>query len=260
VINAVAVVVPAHDEQDHIVACLTSLRVALNEIPADIAAVVTVVLDRCTDRTPERVAAVLGDWPEAEAIPATASQGSGVGALRDFGLRSALGRLADHRTDRIWLLSTDADTTVPADWASHHLRLADAGAHGVAGLAELADDACLSPNAILRYERLISDGLDGTRHDHVYSANLGCRADAYLAAGGFPTHGPGEDHGLWARLRAGGYQLEQPTTLRVRTSARLHGRASDGLAGLLHSLHTAQPDTLRVSDQWGAVGNAACGG
>jgi len=238
VIDAVAVVVPARDEQDHILACLTSLRMSVNRLPVNITALVTVVLDRCTDRTPERVAALLDGWPQAEAIQATMGQGSGVGALRDLGLRHALGHLAGYPADRTWLLSTDADTTVPTDWASHHVRLADAGAHGVAGLAELADDTSLSPKALRSYHRLIADGLHGTRHDHVYAANLGCRADAYLATGGFPAHGPGEDHGLWNRLRTAGYHLEQPTTLHVSTSARLHGRASHGLADLLHTLHS----------------------
>jgi hypothetical protein len=45
------------------------------------------------------------------------------------------------------------------------------------------------------------------------------------------------DHGLWRRLRAAGYALAQPVGLRVQTSARLDGRAEDGLAHLLRSLH-----------------------
>ena len=82
--------------------------------------------------------------------------------------------------------------------------------------------------------------MHGDTHRHVYGANLGVRADAYLAVGGFPPDGPGEDHGLWRRLGAAGYSLAQPTGVRVRTSARLHGRADDGLAGLLRSLHRTE--------------------
>jgi hypothetical protein len=84
---------------------------------------------------------------------------------------------------------------------------------------------------------IVDHGLHGDTHRHVYGAILGVPADAYLAVGGFPVHGPGEDHGLCRRLRAAGYTLAQPVGIRVRTSARLHGRADDGLAGLLRSLH-----------------------
>lgn len=238
-INAIGVVVPARDEQDHIVACLSSLRAALSRLPA-LTGVVTIVVDRCTDGTPERVNALIADWPAAEAIHSATGHNDGIGALRDQGLRHALGRLGDYPTDQIWLLSTDADTTVPPDWVSHHLGLAEAGADAVAGLAELdALDGIsrIAPNALRRYRRLLADGMHGPHHDHVYAANLGCRADAYLAAGGFPTQGSGEDHGLWRRLRTAGYRLEQPVTLRVSTSGRLRGRATGGLAGLLRSLH-----------------------
>lgn len=242
-IAAVGVVVPAHNEQDRIVACLRSIRRALQRLPTGTATAVTVVLDRCTDGTPDRVVSVIADWPQAEAVltRGASSAGSGVGALRALGLRRALARLGAHPEDRIWLLSTDADTTVPPDWACAHLRLAAAGAHGVAGLAELAGGAHLSPDVLQRYRAIVASGLHGRHHKHVYGANLGFRADAYLAVGGFPIDGAGEDHGLWRRMTAAGYRLECPTTLQVQTSARVRGRAEGGLADLLRSLHLRQP-------------------
>lgn len=254
-IAAVGVVVPARNEQDRIVACLRSLRRALARLPTETAAAVTVVLDRCTDRTADRVATMIADWPQAEAVLArdtrpragnrsiagSAVVGSGVGALRALGLRRTLTRLGAHPADRIWLLSTDADTTVPPDWACAHLRLAAAGAHGVAGLAELAGKAHLSPDVLQRYRAHVASGLHDRHHEHVYGANLGFRADAYLAVGGFPIDGPGEDHGLWQRMTAAGYRLEHPTTVAVQTSARVRGRAEGGLADLLRSLHLRQP-------------------
>jgi glycosyltransferase involved in cell wall biosynthesis len=250
VIAAVGVVVPARNEQDRIVGCLRSLRRALARLPTETAAAVTVVLDRCTDRTSDRVATMIADWPQAEAVLAPntlpragrAAVGSGVGALRALGLRRALARLGAHPTDRTWLLSTDADTTVPPDWACAHLRLASAGAHGVAGLAELAGGARLSPDVLHRYRALVASGLHGRHHEHVYGANLGFRADAYLAVGGFPIDGPGEDHGLWRLLTAAGYRLEHPTTVAVQTSARVRGRVEGGLADLLRSLHGRDRD------------------
>ena len=237
-VRAVGVVVPARNEQERIGPCLTSVRRALDALPDDIAVAVAVVLDRCTDATPERVAALLDDWPQAVALPVDARpaptdgaaagvsvlrrpRGTGVGALRDHGVRTVLNRLGAHPADGIWLLSTDADTTVPHDWALAHV-----------GYAEH-----LAADALARYRARVDRGIRGATHDHIYGANLGVRADAYLAVAGFPPDGVGEDHGLWQRLDAAGYTLERPTALRVRTSARLHGRATDGLAGLLRSLH-----------------------
>lgn len=253
-IAAVGVVVPARNEQDRIVACLRSLRRALARLPTGTATAVTVVLDRCTDRTPDRVATMIADWPQAEAVSArdtmpgadSAVAGSGVGALRALGLRRALTRLRAYPADRTWLLSTDADTTVPPDWACAHLRLAAAGAHGVAGLAELAGGAHLPPDVLQRYRALVASRQHGRHHEHVYGANLGFRADAYLAVGGFPIDGPGEDHGLWRRMTAAGHRLEHPTTVAVQTSARVRGRAEGGLADLLRSLHGCDPELRLV--------------
>jgi hypothetical protein len=252
-ITAVGVVVPAHDEQERIGACLTSVRRALAALPDEVETAVAVVLDRCGDATPQVVGEVLADWPQATAIPVVADvhpagvaavcslsarpRGRGVGAVRDVGVRDVLARLVAHPRGGTWLLSTDADTTVPADWALRHLACAAEGAHGVAGLADLIGVERLAADALLRYRAIVDHGLHGATHQHVYGANLGVRADAYLAVGGFPAEGSGEDHGLWRRLHAAGYRLAQPVDIRVRTSARLHGRAEEGLADLLRRLH-----------------------
>jgi hypothetical protein len=73
----------------------------------------------------------------------------------------------------------------------------------------------------------------------VYGANLGVRADAYLAVGGFPPVGAGEDAALWRALAAAGLPTASPTSVRVRTSGRLHGRARGGLADLLRARYGA---------------------
>jgi hypothetical protein len=253
-VTAVGVVVPARDEQERIGRCLRSLRRALAHVPDGVDTAVAVVLDRCTDATPQRVAAALSEWPEATMLTVQDDEsgpcptigragsvgrprGGGVGALRDLGLRALLDRLSGHPAAGTWLLSTDADTTVPADWARAHLRHAADGVHGVAGLADLTTTDHLASAALSRYRTIVEHGMHGTAHRHVYGANLGVRADAYLAVGGFPCDGAGEDHGLWQRLAAAGYTLAQPVGIRVRTSARLRGRADGGLAGLLRSLH-----------------------
>ncbi len=162
--------------------------------------------------------------------------GTGVGAVRDLGIRHVLRELQPHEPSTVWLLGTDADTTVPPDWVLAHLRYAASGTAGVAGMADLDGFETLSPQARGRYLALMARRTDGAHHHNVYGANLGVRADAYLAVGGFPADGVGEEHLLWERLQAAGYPVEKPGAVRVRTSARTLGRAAGGLADLLHSL------------------------
>lgn len=216
--DAVGVVVPARDEEERVAACLHSVLAAL---PAGVTTAVVAVLDRCTDRTADRV-------PDGVEV-LTNDGAASVGELRDRGVRHLLARLAT-RPDRTWLLSTDADTVVGPDWVAAHLRHAAAGAHAVAGLADL--DVPTGP----AYARIVAAGLRADGHSHVYGANLGVRADAYLAAGGFPAVRHGEDHGLVERLRARGLRVVTALDGRVRTSGRTAGRAPGGLADLLAGL------------------------
>ena len=247
-IRAVAVVIPARDEQETIEACLDSVETALSALPDGVIATVSVVLDRCVDRTPERVVARPGAVAlhvgpvghRAGGAPSHIAAGSGVGALRDLGVRDALARLAPLRPEQVWLLATDADTTVPAHWAREHLRLAGAGAAGVAGMVELAAGP-LAARVARRHDELVAALVDGPNHRNAYGANLGVRADAYLAVGGFPADGAGEDQGLWDALDRAGYPLAAPAGLRVHTSARTLGRARGGLADLLRELDDASP-------------------
>ncbi|WP_037078503.1 glycosyltransferase [Pseudonocardia spinosispora] len=236
-IDTIGVVIPAHNEEDRIGACLTSVRRSLVGLPSRIDTVVAVVLDRCTDRTPEVVRELIRGWPGARTYPMShRAEDHGVGFVRNAGVRSLLCGLPGTDPRRVWLLNTDADTTVPAAWARDHLRYAEAGMHGVAGLADLADDAEIDAGALARYRGLVSDGMRGRTHTHVYAANLGVRADAYLGSGGFPVSGHGEDHRLWRAMTDAGLRLCQPIEPCVVTSARSSGRAPDGLADLLRSL------------------------
>lgn len=262
---AAGVVLPARDEEDTVEACLHGLRRALDAAAGAgaVRVAVTVVLDRCRDATAERVARALAGWPPGwaevfEVVPAgghrraltpggpVAVAGAGVGALRDLGVRRTLARLGDHPLDRVWLLHTDADTVVPAGWVVDHLALAAAGARGVAGLADLDEAAAPLEAAVReRYDAVVAAGVGAGGHRHVYGANLGVRADTYLAAGGFPGDGAGEDRALWERLEDSGVPLARPLDLRVRTSARRQGRAGGGLADLLRSLEEAERPTRR---------------
>lgn len=135
----VAVIVPAHDEEDLLGRCLTGLGTAVTELATchpGVGCDVVVVLDSCTDDS----ARVAAGFP---ARVLEADLGS-VGAARRAGVAVALA-------------------------------VADAAGVGPAA----ADPASL--------RRWHERHLLGEGHDHVHGANLGVRAAAYLAVGGFGT-------------------------------------------------------------------------
>jgi hypothetical protein len=238
-IRAVGVVVPAHNEQARIGPCLRALRAALHQLPPSVLGAICLVLDRCADSTAQVVAETLTSadrWPIVDVLD---NHTPGVVArLRNRGVAQLTRRLVSSPPRQTWLLSTDADSTVSPSWATDHLRYADAGADAVAGMVGLDEPGQLDPRALSRYTTVIETGTSGAAHSHAWAANLGVRADAYRAVGGFPPVVSGEEHALLARLRAAGYQITSPTDVQVRTSARLDGRATGGLAELLRRLHT----------------------
>jgi hypothetical protein len=79
-VRAVGVVVPARDEQDLVVECLRSVRRSLAALPPSVDTAVTVVLDRCTDATPELVVGELAGWPGAVPVRVAALGGRRAGS------------------------------------------------------------------------------------------------------------------------------------------------------------------------------------
>ena len=223
----VAVVVPAHDEEDSIAACIASIRVACAAAhPAD--AVIVVVADRCTDRTAARARSALGDAGLVVEVDVRSA-----GAARRVGTLVALGHAPPpHRS--VWIASTDADTTVPPDWIATQLRHASHGAAGIAGLVRLPAGHALEAPFRRHYA-----WPPHRPHPHVHGANLGVRGDVYTAVGGWPTDAMSEDHSLWRELRAGGWPVVAATDVWVETSPRLHGRVDGGFSGDLRRIAEA---------------------
>ncbi|HEY0814308.1 MAG TPA: glycosyltransferase [Pseudonocardia sp.] len=222
----VGVVVPARDEADRIVACLAAIATAVRV--AGCPAVTCVVADRCTDAT-AALARAAGADVVVNPLPRR------VGTLRTIGV-DRVGALLGGVTERIWLLSTDADTVVPPSWVVDHLRHAEAGADAVAGAVDLDDPHALSADVLARYTTLVARRVADRTHGHAYAANLGVRADAFRRVGGYPAVASGEEHALLNRLRRAGFRVVSPTDVRARTSARTQGRAQGGLADLLRGL------------------------
>lgn len=236
-IEAVAVVVPAHDEADTIVRCLRSVLRAVDAGAPDADSVVVVACDRCRDGTAERARRALGSRGVV-----VEGAWSTVGEVRAAATAVALAHLA-RPPRRVWLANTDADTTVADGWLAEQLRLARAGWAVVTGTVHLHD---ASPGLARRFAAGYTTYADGT-HPHVHGANLGVRADAYLAAGGWPRLGLAEDHALVEELRRQGEPVASSTAVRVHTSARLAGRAANGFAATLRRLQADKPIGVAIS-------------
>ena len=157
----------------------------------------------------------------------------GAGRARAAAIESALSRLDVRDPSTVWIVNTDADCVVPDGWLRRHVAHAT-GAHAVAGTVGL--DPTATPVSLLALFSSTYE-LHGPTHQHVHAANLGVRADAYLAVGGWSRHTVvGEDHELWRRLQSAGLALRQPTDVTVVTSNRTIGRVHGGFASALAKL------------------------
>jgi glycosyltransferase involved in cell wall biosynthesis len=224
-IEAVGVVVPAHNEEDLLRSCLTAVRRAEGAL-AGIPVHLVVVADACADRTAE-VAREAG----ATVVEIRARS---VGAARAAGMRKVLRRTAHLDRSSVWLATTDADTLVPPDWLSAQLAYAVAGWEAIVGTVLVADWSEHSPAVRRLFERRYGD--TSGSHPHVHGANLGFTARAYLAAGGFGPQPTAEDHAFVGSLAAAGGRILQTGQVSVVTSARRAARAPLGFGHLLASL------------------------
>lgn len=225
-IDRVGVVVPVRDEEERLPRCLDALEVAIARLTADRGLPVSavVVLDRCTDGS--RDIAMARRW-----VSTTSVEAGGVGVARAAGCAQVVCVHGFQPTRSLWLASTDADSEVPADWLTRQIELADQGAEVVLGTVTVADWSD-QPAGVARRWHASYDASDG--HPHVHGANVGCRADAYLAAGGFLALSCDEDVALVAALAD--RRIVSTGAIPVVTSARRHSRAQGGFADYLAQL------------------------
>lgn len=226
-IRRVHVVVPARDEERRLPRCLASVAAArallLGERP-DLTVETTVVLDRCVDGS----AAVA----RAAGVTVLGVDHGNVGATRHAGVRAALRRAAARgvRPVDLWVASTDADTVVPPHWLLGQVALSETH-DAVVGTVEPLG---LADATVLRAWRARHTLVEG--HPHVHGANLGLRASAYLAVGGFRPMPVDEDVDLVRRIRAGGIPWVATDRVRVASSARRTPRCRGGFADYLGAL------------------------
>jgi glycosyltransferase involved in cell wall biosynthesis len=224
VIETVGVVVPAHDEEALLPACLVALRHAAAAISIPVR--VMVVADTCTDRTAATARAC-----GAAVISIRARN---VGAARAAGMTALLRLTAGRDPAATWLATTDADTVVPPGWLWRQLEYANAGWDVVLGTVTVTNWDGHPPHLPDAFERRYAFGAGP--HPHVHGANLGIRASAYLAAGGFPPLRTAEDHALLAAATEAGCDVLQAGDLAVETSSRRQARAPNGFGHLLRTL------------------------
>lgn len=220
--RAVAVVVPAHDEEGLLGACLSSIALAVEAARSVVPRIgVWVVLDACTDAS--------ASIATAAGVKIVTVEAGSVGTARAAGVHAALDGFEDVSTQAIWTAHTDADSVVPPNWLTHQLHLARQGADVVVGTVR-PDFRDLDAE---QTEAWWATHTPGVANGHVHGANLGIRASALLAAGGFTDAAVHEDVWLVDEIRSRGGRLAATDAAWVRTSGRPIGRAPDGYARYL---------------------------
>jgi glycosyltransferase involved in cell wall biosynthesis len=221
-VEQVVVVVPAHNELEHLPRCLRALTTAALCLPVPVFTVV--VLDACDDGS-ERLAGQFG--PDVHFVSVDAGN---VGAARAAGFEYARNHCAG-RAERTWYATTDADSAVNAQWL---LRMTSVDADMVLGVVRISVWRHFTAEVARRY--LHAYHSEGPGHDHIHGANMGFRAAAYWRVGGFRALPTGEDVELVERFEAAGMRIHRDAKLSVATSDRRRGRAPGGFAQHLRDL------------------------
>lgn len=228
-------VVPAHDEEELIGACLDALLVARGAVlrlRPELQVGIVVVLDDCRDDTARIVRERLAGFDPEEAITVVIDERS-VGAARRAGVAAAgrsgaAGSGAAEVSER-WIANTDADSRVPEDWFSVHARAFDDGVDVLLGTVR-PDFTDFSERDVERWTETHPPGhLPG----NVHGANLGVRADRLDELGGFRELAEHEDVDLVERARAAGLRVVPTPDAPVETSGRRRGRTPGGYAAFL---------------------------
>lgn len=210
----IAAIVPAHNEEKHIEACLYSLERASNFDGLNGETVcIVVALDACSDRTGE-IANRFG----ARTVELNARN---VGAARAIGADTAL------QAGARWLAFTDADSVVDERWLFDQTNLRS---DAVCGTIAVHDWDTYGEIMQAHFAATYTDADD---HRHIHGANLGVCADAYRRVGGFMPLVSSEDVALVEALLRHGLSIAWSATPRVFTSARRMFRAPSGFGAAL---------------------------
>jgi glycosyltransferase involved in cell wall biosynthesis len=235
-------VVPAHNEEDFIDRCLTALTNAARLLRTHhprVRSRIVVVADTCTDDT----ARITATYPGVDALSLHARS---VGAARAEGVDLALQTFRhdpefEPTGSTGWIRNTDADSAVPDNWFLAQFEFAQSGPDVIVGTVR-PDFSDLTPQQIRAWKlRHTPSSANG----HIHGANLGVRAPAYIAAGGFHADPKHEDlhlvsERLVALLMSQANFVGLPGPAKVK---RLHGVATAD--DLVHrKFHRLAPNKL----------------
>lgn len=213
----IGVVIPAHNEEHHIAACLTSvLSAGAHPALAGQRVCVVVVLDDCADQT--------GQIVSAHGVSGIEVSFQNVGKARATGADHLLAAGAE------WLAFTDADTVVPHDWLARQIELK---ADAVCGTVEV-DSWNIHGDLVRSKYMELYQFIEN--HRHIHGANLGLSAEAYRNAGGFQHLTAHEDVHLVADLKRVGAHIVWTATNPVITSARTDYKCRGGFGEYLVNL------------------------
>lgn len=213
----IGVVIPAHNEEHHIAACLTSVLYAAGHPSlAGQPVSVIVVLDDCSDQTEQIVS--------AHGVAGIEVSFQNVGKARATG--------ADHllAAGARWLAFTDADTVVPNDWLARQIEFKADAVCGTVEVDSWNDHGDLVRSKYMELYQFIEN------HRHIHGANLGLSAEAYRNAGGFQHLTAHEDVHLIADLKRVGAHIIWTATNPVITSARKDYKCRGGFGEYLANL------------------------
>jgi glycosyltransferase involved in cell wall biosynthesis len=228
-VRRIGVVVPARDEGPRLERCLRAIDRAAAAVDRPV--LVVLVLDSCTDDSAARAARLRLALPVR--LEVLTARYAAAGAARAAGAERLLAALG---TGGTWLATTDADSTVPANWLAEQVRLAESGKDLVAGTVTVRDWEDRPAAVRLRAEVEYAVALAETGHGHVHGANLGISAAWYRRVGGFVPVACDEDVLLVAAARAAGAHVGWASGIAVTTSARSQARAPGGFAAYLDDL------------------------
>lgn len=213
----IGIVVPAHNEEEHLPGCVAALRRAASHPALDGETVrMLVVLDHCTDGSRALCRQL--------AVPHLRVWARRVGVARHVGASRLIAQGAR------WIAFTDADTVVADDWLVSQLAQ---DADAVCGTVAVNDWSAHGDQADAVREAFAARYTDAEGHRHVHGANLGVSAECYRRSGGCPPVSASEDVALVQALIACGARIAWSAAPRVLTSARKRARASGGFADTL---------------------------
>jgi cellulose synthase/poly-beta-1,6-N-acetylglucosamine synthase-like glycosyltransferase len=248
-----AVAIPVKDEAVRLPRCLRALASQRDKLKRSLPTEsfrVVIFANNCTDNSAKVARSMSAHLSmpvlvvEAALPPAEAHAGNARRAAMDM----AETWLMERGPGGV-ILTTDADSEVPADWVANNLAAVDSGADAVLGHIALDEEGELLPEALHRrgclegaYETLLtelSSLLDPIasnpwpHHATISGASLAVTVEAYRRVGRLPRVPLGEDKALVAELLRHDARIRFSPDIQVVTSGRVNGRAPGGVADTL---------------------------